>query len=184
MQPQHFSHLVSLMATLQRDEDMLDVWNTYSQQEGYRWERNTPTHTQIERDIHLWCHDSLLRVSIITLYGILWVCWQICVYRELVMDAVKACESGPCVKVMSSLATENHHSLPRSALHSWLTSLHFHTHVHPQAVSYIMVCSHFFLHYSIVLPYCSVMTDDELGGYLNLSASICILVFWCRLQTN
>ncbi|KAK3864352.1 hypothetical protein Pcinc_029948, partial [Petrolisthes cinctipes] len=93
MQPQRFSHLVSLLATLQKDEDMQDVWNTYSQQEGY---------------------------------------------RELVMDAVKVCESGPCVRVMCLSARENHPALPRTALISWLTSLHFHTHVHPQAVSYLM----------------------------------------------
>lgn len=92
------------------------------------------------------------------------------------MDAVKACESGPCVKVMSTWAILNYHILPHSELHSWLTSLHFHTHVHPQAVSSIMVCSQFinflfiyvfFLHYKIVFSCSSVMTDD----------GICILVF-------
>lgn len=171
MQPQRFSHLVSLMATLQQDEDMLDVWNTYSQQEGYRWERKTyrkiDIQTEKERDIQrqrqrslyfLWCHDSLLWVFTIALHEILLLSWQLYVDRELVMDAVKACESGPCVKVMSSLATENHHALPHSALHSWLTSLHFHTHVHPQSISYIMVCSYFFF----TIQYCTFffLCDD------------------------
>ncbi|KAK4291912.1 hypothetical protein Pmani_035288 [Petrolisthes manimaculis] len=92
-QPQRFSHLVRLLATLQSDEDMQDVWNTYTQQEAY---------------------------------------------RSLVMDAVKVCESGPCVRVLCLSARQRHPALPRTALLSWLTSLHFHTHIHPQTVTYLM----------------------------------------------
>lgn len=62
------------------------------------------------------------------------------VCRDVVLDGLLACDSGPCVELVTHLAAELPSPLSSTRLSSWLAGVHLQSHTDPSSITQIMVC--------------------------------------------
>ncbi|KAK8394999.1 hypothetical protein O3P69_006037 [Scylla paramamosain] len=59
-------------------------------------------------------------------------------YKNIVLDGLLACDSGPCIALVTRLASEAPSPLSSTTLSLWLAGLHLHTHADPSSIPHIM----------------------------------------------
>ncbi|XP_045119855.1 uncharacterized protein LOC123509550 isoform X2 [Portunus trituberculatus] len=59
-------------------------------------------------------------------------------YKSIVLDGLLACDSGPCIGLVTRLASETPSHISSPTLSLWLAGLHLHTHANPSSIPHIM----------------------------------------------